>query len=421
MIFNSQQLNLLEMNINSNLYAQNNLEYVLQRFKFGTYIDIIDVSKQQTDYVSLQKYFNWYIKTGKDINKRKEIWNLLSFEFSSEKLSTDVSIPNVVKLFDMEQYWSLSSQEYPKMKMYFLVSCANSFTDWHIDFTGTSVFYHILRGIKWFFLVEPTSINLKYFYEWSMLELSAIMWFPEYVRRRLAQEYPNLLQDFQVYVVELKQAQTAILPGLWIHCVYTPVDSQAYGGNILNTCNVKNQLHCFIFEEMSFIDKKYKAGNFWEIHLCWLNRIIHDMGMFHNSSLVNKFFFGFLHSHLYIENNYKIISNQEAEIIACFIYIIFKLKSVGYNDDIFGDEKRLNPMMNSCQYILDKCAQVSGSWKRCYQHRLNKGKLNNSSLLSIEEANIDICIEILQQKQMKSIEFINYVPRLRENLKQLLQ
>ena len=36
-----------------------------------------------------------------------------------------------------------------------------SFTEWHIDFGGTTVWYHIHRGKKVFLLVPPTKKNLK--------------------------------------------------------------------------------------------------------------------------------------------------------------------------------------------------------------------------------------------------------------------
>lgn len=37
---------------------------------------------------------------------------------------------------------------YPKVQRYCLMSVANCFTDFHIDFGGTSVWYHVLKGKK---------------------------------------------------------------------------------------------------------------------------------------------------------------------------------------------------------------------------------------------------------------------------------
>lgn len=37
---------------------------------------------------------------------------------------------------------------YPKVQKYCLMSVKGCFTDFHVDFGGTSVWYHILKGAK---------------------------------------------------------------------------------------------------------------------------------------------------------------------------------------------------------------------------------------------------------------------------------
>ena len=49
---------------------------------------------------------------------------------------------------------------------YLLMSEAGAQTNWHQDFTGTSVFYILAKGQKHFFVVEPTEENQKLFEEW---------------------------------------------------------------------------------------------------------------------------------------------------------------------------------------------------------------------------------------------------------------
>ena len=49
---------------------------------------------------------------------------------------------------------------------YLLMSEAGAQTNWHQDFTGTSVFYILAKGKKHFFVVEPTEENQKLFEEW---------------------------------------------------------------------------------------------------------------------------------------------------------------------------------------------------------------------------------------------------------------
>jgi hypothetical protein len=40
------------------------------------------------------------------------------------------------------------------------MSLAGSYTDFHIDFGGSSVWYHVLRGSKIFYFAKPTPQNL---------------------------------------------------------------------------------------------------------------------------------------------------------------------------------------------------------------------------------------------------------------------
>ena len=44
---------------------------------------------------------------------------------------------------------------------YCLIGAKGSYTDWHIDLGGTSVWYHIVHGGKAFILIKPTLQNLK--------------------------------------------------------------------------------------------------------------------------------------------------------------------------------------------------------------------------------------------------------------------
>ena len=42
---------------------------------------------------------------------------------------------------------------------YLLYSKKGSVTPWHTDYTGTSVFYFLLSGVKEFFFLQPTPSN----------------------------------------------------------------------------------------------------------------------------------------------------------------------------------------------------------------------------------------------------------------------
>ena len=51
---------------------------------------------------------------------------------------------------------------------YCLMSVAGCFTDFHIDFGGTSVWYHVLRGEKQFLLIPPSPDAYSIFQHWQM-------------------------------------------------------------------------------------------------------------------------------------------------------------------------------------------------------------------------------------------------------------
>lgn len=54
--------------------------------------------------------------------------------------------------------------------LYALMSPAGAYTDFHVDFGGSSVWYHVISGRKTFLLVPPTPPNLAAFEAWASSE-----------------------------------------------------------------------------------------------------------------------------------------------------------------------------------------------------------------------------------------------------------
>lgn len=96
-----------------------------------------------------------------------------------------------------------------------MTSAANSYTDFHIDFGGTSVWYHIVDGRKDFLLIPPTETNLKKYEEWLCSPNQNDIFFG------------NVVEPGECFRVKMDQGMTLIIPTAWIHAVYTP-------GNILS-------------------------------------------------------------------------------------------------------------------------------------------------------------------------------------------
>jgi hypothetical protein len=87
----------------------------------------------------------------------------------------------------------------------------DSYTDFHIDFGGSSVYYHIISGQKIFYFIEPTVTNLKKYAEWSSSSAQSSTFFG------------NLVS--QCFEVRLTAGNTMLIPTGWIHAVFTPVDT----------------------------------------------------------------------------------------------------------------------------------------------------------------------------------------------------
>lgn len=79
-----------------------------------------------------------------------------------------------------------------------------------VDFGGTSVWYHILRGSKVFWLIPPTEKNLQLYEKWVLSGKQSDVFFGDTVERCA-----------RVY---LTAGNTFFIPTGWIHAVYTPTD-----------------------------------------------------------------------------------------------------------------------------------------------------------------------------------------------------
>ena len=83
----------------------------------------------------------------------------------------------------VENMWpNKKNVEYPKVQLYCLMSIKDSFTDFHIDFGGSSVFYHVIKGSKVFYFVPPTPSNLKKYSRWISSPEQSMTFFADLVK-----------------------------------------------------------------------------------------------------------------------------------------------------------------------------------------------------------------------------------------------
>ncbi|KAI1729611.1 jmjC domain-containing histone demethylation protein 1 [Ditylenchus destructor] len=225
-------------------------------------IEVVEVNEQKGRSMKLQDFVNYYNTP----ECRKELLNVLSLEFSLTKLADIVSGPEFVTNIDwIDNVWPQKLKErqivhiqesgphtdfstYPKVQRYCLLSVADCFTDFHVDFGGTSVWYHILKGKKIFWLIEPTEENLLLYEEWILGGNNSESFFGRIVNKCIR--------------AELSPGTTFIIPSGWIHCVYTPEDSLVFGGNFLHSFAVPMQIRVVRSEDRIKVGGKYRFPHF---------------------------------------------------------------------------------------------------------------------------------------------------------------
>lgn len=226
---------------------------VCQTLGHDVVLDVIDVQRQQTCKMTLDQFSRSFNDSQDD-----RVLNCLSLELSDTAL-VDVITPPLVarKLCWVNNVWpSCQTLQHPKpqVQKYCIMSKKHSFTDFHIDFGGTSVWYHVFSGEKHFFLIRPTPGNLSLYERWM----------------RLSTQSETFLGDMvdKCYKLVLKQGQTLFIPTGWIHAVYTPVSSLVFGGNFLHSLNIQLQLRIYELEGRLKDPPKYRFPSFETVH--WL-------------------------------------------------------------------------------------------------------------------------------------------------------
>ncbi|OAF70194.1 JmjC domain-containing histone demethylation protein 1 [Intoshia linei] len=236
-------------------------------------IDVINV-RNQTDFKMRLKHFHTYYI----LKNKTDIFNVISLEFSKTKLAEIIEIPDVVKQISwVDLYWPNSAymDDYlmrPETLRYCLMSAKASYTDFHIDFSGTSVWYHIHQGEKIFYLIKPTDDNLRIYEKWLMLKNNKELFFSDYLIRQLGKSNRT-----QTYKMVLTAGNTVMIPGGWIHAVYTTKDSIVFGGNFLCTYRAEMHLKIYALEKRLNIENKYILPNFESLHWYTANSYVNTL------------------------------------------------------------------------------------------------------------------------------------------------
>uniref|UniRef100_A0A673KBW1 [histone H3]-dimethyl-L-lysine(36) demethylase n=1 Tax=Sinocyclocheilus rhinocerous TaxID=307959 RepID=A0A673KBW1_9TELE len=227
-------------------------------------VDVMDVNTQKGIEMSMGQWRRYYETPP---SEREKLYNVISLEFSHTKLEHLVKRPTSVDMIDwVDNMWprhlkerqrdstnAIIEMQYPKVQKYCLMSVEGCFTDFHIDFGGTSVWYHILRGRKVFWLIPPTPQNLELYENWVLSGKQGDIFLGDKV---------TMCQR-----IELKQGYTFMIPSGWIHAVYTPMDTLVFGGNFLHSFNIPMQLNIYNIEDRTRVPAKFRYPFYFE--MCW--------------------------------------------------------------------------------------------------------------------------------------------------------
>jgi F-box and leucine-rich repeat protein 10/11 len=215
-------------------------------------VEIIDVKSQEggDKRWNMRKWADYYEQEGE-----KPVRNVISLEVSKSKLGRLIRRPRVVRDLDLQDsVWpqdEASQAVAPAVQFYCLMSVADCYTDFHVDFGGSSVYYHILKGKKTFFFIPPKKQHLKKYEEWCLSPQQNWTWLPDHTK--------------ECYRIDLSEGDTMLIPSGWIHSVWTPENSLVIGGNFLTRLHLSMQLRIFEIEKATKVPRKFRYPHFQKV------------------------------------------------------------------------------------------------------------------------------------------------------------
>ncbi|EPS35587.1 hypothetical protein H072_10981 [Dactylellina haptotyla CBS 200.50] len=244
----------LGMIIPADLTVRRVAEYI----GFDEKVEVLDVLSQSQDkkawtFVDWVEYF--------ETPQKDRVKNVISQEFSHTRLAEAVRRPAIVEALDLaEQVWPEDLRStFPKVQLYCLMGVSGSYTDFHIDFGGSSVFYHVISGKKTFFFVPPTKNNLSKYEAWSKMPDQNSTWYPSL----LSNDNDN--GEEHVRRVDLQAGDTMLIPSGWIHAVLTPEDALVIGGNFLTRLSIDRQIRIAEIEKDTSVPARFRYPQFQKV------------------------------------------------------------------------------------------------------------------------------------------------------------
>lgn len=191
--------------------------------------------------------------------------NQTSYEISKKDIAPILTPPTLVRELDFTYLVPQNIQQNKKfchVQKYIITSSEFAYMDFHLDFSGSSVWYTVIDGEKWWCLVKPTEEVLKEFEDYYKDDKEGEEFFVDRVARVLGIDKNSPAIKDYILFVEQKKGQTIFIPSGWIHAVHTPVDTLAIGGNFLNGYAIKLQADIHMQDKRMETAERFKFPHF---------------------------------------------------------------------------------------------------------------------------------------------------------------
>lgn len=238
-----------------------------------THVEVIDVRTQMSSRAWTLSMWADYFET--PVAKRDKLLNVISLEITGTAMQRMVEAPAMVRENDwVERDWPMhrrpchaddEARKWPKVQRYVLMGVQGAFTDFHIDFAGTWVYYHVVWGHKMFLFAPPTSANLASYKAWTLSAHQESEWLGDRLQ--------------QLTKVEIRTGETMLIPPGWIHAVYTYQDTLVIGGNFLTDHDVAMHWRIEQMEGATHVPRKFRFPHLvrlaWYVAYAWHKRLSH--------------------------------------------------------------------------------------------------------------------------------------------------
>lgn len=218
-------------------------------------VEVMDVLSQQSE-LPMWNLGQWKRYFHTRPAQRDRIRNVILLEVSDVETLREFVRPRIVRELDLvDRVWDgKDGQKRPKVTVYCLMSVAGSYTDFHIDYSGTPVYYTVCQGTKTFLMFPPTPQNLSLYTHWCKEEHQNYTWFAEYSKRING----KTIRPAGGFKVHLKEGDLFMIPSGWIHAVHTPDDAVIIGGNYLTLMDMPMHLAVYEIERETRVPQRYR-------------------------------------------------------------------------------------------------------------------------------------------------------------------